>query len=343
MRSLARARTRAMPTPRAVPRVWGYLTLMWLLGAAVLAPGAQAATLTVGPGRQFASIAAAVSAARDGDVVEVAAGTYTNDVATITRRISIVGVGGMAVLKATANISNGKGLLVTRADTTLRRLRFEGARVADGNGAGIRYESGVLNVDQCHFTNNENGILANPNSTGKIAILRSEFSANGRGDGYTHGIYVNKIAELRVVTSYFHDTKVGHHIKSRASRTIVDNNRIVDGANGTASYNVDVPNGGVVEITNNQIVQGADSQNSAILHFGGEGSPYAGSSMLVTGNTMQNYRSSAIGVVNATGVAVIVRNNRLYQLPRILSGAGTTSANFVLSQPAPVATTPPWQ
>jgi hypothetical protein len=284
-----------------------------------------------------------VTAARDGDVVEVAAGTYINDVATITRRISIVGVNGMAVLKATANISNGKGLLVTRADTTLRRLRFEGARVADKNGAGIRYEGGVLTVDQCHFTNNENGILANPNSTGNIAISRSEFSANGRGDGYTHGIYINKIAELRVVTSYFHDNKIGHHIKSRAARTIVNNNRIVDGTNGTASYNVDVPNGGIVEITNNQIVQGAYSQNSAMLHFGGEGPPYASSSMLVAGNTMQNYRSSAIGVVNATGIAVIVRNNSLYQLPRILSGAGTISANVVLSQPVAVATTPPWQ
>ncbi len=234
-------------------------------------------------------------------------------------------------------------MLVTRADTTLRRLRFEGARVADRNGAGIRYESGVLTIDQCHFTNNENGILANPNSTGKIAISRSEFSANGRGDGYTHGIYVNKIAELRVESSYFHDTKVGHHIKSRASRTIVNNNRIVDGANGTASYNVDVPNGGIVEITNNQIVQGTYSQNSAILHFGGEGSPYAGSSMSVTGNTMQNFRSSAIGVLNATGIGVTVRNNSLYQLPRVLSGPGTALGNVVLSQPVTVSTTPPWQ
>ena len=343
MRSLARGRSDAIPPRQAASPFRRYLAVASLLGVTVPALGTQAATLTVGPGRQYASIAAAVTAARDGDVVEVAAGTYTNDFATITRRISIVGVGGLAVLKATANISNGKGMLVTRADTTLRRLRFEGARVADRNGAGVRYESGVLTIDQCHFTNNENGILANPNSTGRMSISRSEFSANGRGDGYTHGIYVNKIAELRVVTSYFHDTKVGHHIKSRASRTILDGNRIVDGTNGTASYNVDAPNGGVVEITNNQIVQGAYSQNSAILHFGGEGTPYAGSSLSVTGNTMQNFRSSAIGVLNATGISVTVRNNSLYQLPRVLSGPGTTSGNIVLSQPVTVSTVPPWQ
>ena len=332
-----------MPAHRAASHSRVRLILASALALGMVSAGADAATLTVGAGRQFASISAAVATARDGDVIEVAAGTYTNDFATVTRRISIVGVGGLAVLKATTNISNGKGILITRADTTLRRLRFEGARVADQNGAGIRYESGALTIDQCYFINNENGILANPNASGRIAITRSEFSTNGRGDGYTHGIYVNRVAELTVRTSYFHDTRVGHHIKSRASRTIVDNNRIVDGTNGTASYNVDVPNGGVVEVTNNQIVQSASSQNPSLVHFGGESTPYAGSSLVVAGNTMQNFRSSAIGVLNGTGIAVSVRNNSLYQLPRILSGPGTTSGNIVLSQPVTVATTPPWQ
>ena len=76
-----------------------------------------------------------------------------------------------------------------------------------------------------------------------------------------------------MLSSYFHNTKVGHHIKSRASRTVIDGNRIVDGTNGTASYNIDVPNGGTVLINDNDIVQGAASQNPALVHFGGERRP----------------------------------------------------------------------
>ena len=304
---------------------------------------AGAVTLAVGPGKPFATIAGAVAAAHDGDVVEVQAGTYTNDFATITRQISIVGVGGLARLVATIPIPNGKGIFVIGANAKLERLEFNGARVADRNGAGIRYEAGILTIKRCYFKNNENGILAAANATGKIAITSSEFDGNGRGDGYTHGLYVNKIAELRIVGSYFHDTKVGHHIKSRAASTIIDGNRIVDGTVGTASYNVDAPNGGAVVITNNNIVQSAASQNATLIHFGGESAPYAGSSLGVSSNIMQNFRSSAIGVLNATTIPVSISNNQLYALPRILSGPGTLSNNVVLGAPVPVSTAPPWR
>ena len=319
------------------------VTLSALLATLGPITAADAATLAVGPGKRYATIASAVAAARDGDVVEVQAGTYTNDFVTISRRISIVGVGGMARLVATVAIPNGKGIVITRADATLSRLEFNGARVSDRNGAGIRYEGGNLTVQRCYFKNNENGILANPVATGQIHISSSEFDANGRGDGYTHGIYTNKIAQLTVMNSYLHDTKVGHHIKSRAARTVIDGNRIVDGTNGTASYNVDVPNGGTVLINGNDIVQGAASQNPALVHFGGESAPYAGSSLQVTNNTMQNFRSSASGVLNATSIAVTVSGNRRYALSALLSGPGTTSNNPVLSQPVSVPTTSPWK
>ena len=146
-----------------------------------------------------------------------------------------------------------------------------------------------------------------------------------------------------MVNSYFHDTKIGHHIKSRASRTIIEGNRIVDGTNGTASYNIDVPNGGVVGISNNNIVQSATSPNSILIHFGGESAPYPGSSLQVSNNILQNFRSSAVAVANATNIPVTVASNRLYALPVILSGPGALSSNQLLSQPIPVPATSPWR
>jgi hypothetical protein len=49
----------------------------------------QVATLTVGKGQQYSTISAAVKASHDGDVVQVQAGTYTNDFATINTKITL--------------------------------------------------------------------------------------------------------------------------------------------------------------------------------------------------------------------------------------------------------------
>ena len=321
----------------------GNLLFLFTVIGAMAASEANAAILTVGPtGKMYKTVASAVAAARDGDVLQVQAGTYTNDFAYVNKQISIVGVGGMARMVATQNIPNGKGIFVTSKNITFDHIEFGGARVADANGAGIRYEGGNLTIEKCYFHDNENGILANPVASGTIVISNSEFARNGRGDGYTHGLYVNKIASLQVSNSYFHDTKVGHHIKSRASSTTINGNRIVDGTNGTASYNIDLPNGGVSVVTNNNIVQSTTSQNPALIHFGGEGTPYSNSSLRVGNNILQNYRSSATGVVNQTSITVSITSNKRYQLPTLASGPNTQSNNAVLTQPVPVDTTSPW-
>ena len=51
------------------------------------------ATLTVGSGEQFSTLSAAIGASQDGDVIEVQAGTYLNDFATVNTKITITGVG----------------------------------------------------------------------------------------------------------------------------------------------------------------------------------------------------------------------------------------------------------
>src|SRR5262245_41332823 len=97
--------------------------------------------LTVGPGRQFATLAAAIAASQTGATIQVQSGTYTNDFATINTRLNLVGVGGMVHLVATGNIPNGKAILITNTDVTITNFEFSGARVVDSNGAGIRYQA----------------------------------------------------------------------------------------------------------------------------------------------------------------------------------------------------------
>ncbi|WP_207415353.1 carbohydrate-binding domain-containing protein [Roseomonas haemaphysalidis] len=304
------------------------------------------ATLTVGKGQQYSTIASAVGASRDGDVIAVNAGTYVDDFVTINTRITIQGVGGMVELVASHAPPNGKGIFVTNTDVTLDHLSFSGAAVPDGNGAGVRYQGGNLTILNSYFHDNENGLLANPSATGTITIKGSEFSHNGRGDGYTHNLYVGEIASLTIDRSYFHDAVVGHEIKSRAHATTITNSRITDGNDGTASYSIDLPNGGRAVLSGNVIGQGAKSGNPAIVHFGGEGSAYGDSSLQMTGNTVVNDLSSVSSrlVVNQTSVAVGVADTKVIGLSavQIATGPANVSGTEMLSSRPSLDTSSPW-
>lgn len=259
------------------------------------------ATLTVGAGKTFSTLAAAVAASSAGDTILIDAGTYTNDFASIYHDLTIKGVGGLAKLHAVAQPPNGKAILTTNANVVIDHLEFTGATVPHANGAGIRYESGSLTITRSWFHHNQNGILAASSAGGTISIDHSEFNNNGAGNGLTHNIYVNDIAKLTITNSYFHAPVGGHEIKSRARETIVTGNRIQDGPDTVGNYLVDLPNGGAATVTGNVFEKGAQAQNRTFIHLGGELFPsYANTSLTLTNNTFIN---------NATGGPPTVLRN----------------------------------
>ncbi|WP_372623260.1 right-handed parallel beta-helix repeat-containing protein [Falsiroseomonas sp.] len=302
------------------------------------------ATLNVGSGQQYATIAAAVAASRDGDVIAVQAGTYTNDFATISTDITIQAVGGVAKLVATVAPPNGKAIFVTRSDVTIQGLEFTGTKVPDGNGAGIRFEGGNLTILDSHFHHNENGILSGAYPDGTITIRNSEFGHNGAGDGRTHNLYIGAIGRLTIEDSYLHDAVVGHEVKSRAYETIIRNSRIQN-EDGNGSYEVDLPNGGRAVLTGNVIQQGPASQNPAIVHFGGEGTPYAGSSLEISGNTVINQLASPSQrlLLNQTTYTATITDNAVFGLSsaQIASGPATVSGTTYLATAPALDTSPP--
>ncbi len=289
--------------------------------------------LSVGSDQQYSTIAAAVQAAQDGDTVEVQAGTYTNDFARVTSQITLTAVGGPVNLVATEQPPNGKGILDTYASTVVNGFTFSGAVVQDNNGAGIRSNAGDLTVENCVFSNNQDGILVNADPNATITIKDSEFAFNGAGDGYSHNLYVGAVKALVIDNSYFHDANIGHEVKSRALSTTITNSRIIDGS-GSASYSVDLPNGGTAVLTGNVIEKGPSAQNQTIVHFGGESVPYAGSSLVMTGNVIVNDRVGVTGLVNAAGSPAQVTGNTFYGVTAEQFGIVDGSNTVVADRPA---------
>jgi hypothetical protein len=292
--------------------------------------------MTVGTGEQYSTIAAAVAASRSGDTINVDAGTYTNDVLNISHSLTLQAVGGTVKLVGTAQPANGKGLIDeggAGVNVAIAGFDISGATVRDANGAGVRYEGGTLTLNNVSIHNNQNGILANADANGSITIANSTFANNGIGDGQTHNIYVGAVGSLTVKDSTITSAQVGHDIKSRAASTTITGNTITDGATGTASYEIDLTNGGIGDIENNFIEKGANAQNPIAITFGEEGNVYANSGLTVKGNTIvTGYTAhNSTAVVNKTGATAGIDGNKLYGWTTVASGPASVGSNATLA------------
>lgn len=309
-------------------------------------------TLTVGADKQFRTINAAVTAASSGDTVAIDAGTYTNDFSTITKPLTLEGVGGMAHLVATVAPPNGKALLVTRADTVIDNLEFSGVQNANKNGAGIRHELGDLTITDSYFHHNQDGILmgAASGAATDVVIRNSEFGFNGAGDGQSHGIYVGNVGHLTVDNSYFHDNHQGHEFKSRAAETTITNSRFQD-EDGDPSYNIDLPNGGVADIRNSVIQQSPTSGNSAMVSFGAEGGLWGNSSLTMVDNVaiddagdrgrFLNNHTTITAQVSGTDTWGLSASDMIGRGPVNVTGTTQLSSRPALDEHSPVGSAAP--
>ncbi len=266
------------------------MSLRWLI--AVCLPLLVAAEVRrVGPGQRYHTPCQAIRAASPGDVVEIhAGGDYTGDVCAISQdRLTLRGVGGRPRIDAGGRVAQGKAIWVINGrDITVENIEFTGARCPDKNGAGIRFEGQRLTVRDCAFRNNENGILTWNGPNSELLVEYSEFDGNGHGDGYSHNIYVGRIAKFVMRFCWSHDAREGHLVKSRAAETSLLYNYL-DTGSGTASYETDLPEGGAALLLGNIIVQRPSGHNAHLIAAGHEApAPRPDTSLRLIHNTVVN-------------------------------------------------------
>ena len=254
---------------------------------AILPTLSSARVIRVGPDGDVQKISEAARLAKDGDIVEIASGEWRGDVALWEQKqLTIRGVGGRPILIADGKSAEGKAIWVIRnGDFMIDNIEFRGARVADGNGAGIRFEGGKLLVRNCVFLDNQNGILTSNNEKAELTIESSLFAEAPKQGHLLHLLYAGHIASLKISGSRFHSGQNAHLIKSRARKTDIRYSLILDGPTGTASYEVDLPNGGQATLIGNVIGQSVATSNPVLVAYGAEGNAWPSSSLVLSHNT----------------------------------------------------------
>jgi hypothetical protein len=276
----------------------------------------------VGPDKSYKTVHAAAEAAQAGDLVLIDAGVYAADVARWKAdNVTVRAVGGRAHLRADGAQAGGKGTwIVSGKNFTAEGIEFSGAAVPDKNGAGIRSETeGTLVLRGCYFHDNEEGILGGADS---MLIESCVFDKNGASDGRTHNLYVWG-RSFTIRDSYTHRAVVGHNIKTRAKNNYILYNRISDEADGTASYEVDVPDCGRTYLIGNIIEQGPQSENGGIVAYGAESGDNAPMLYVVNNTFVNNRRQGGTFLQLRDGTKGLVRNNIFCGPGTVRSGGDT--------------------
>ena len=309
--------------PAAIRSVCAIFAIGW-------AGAARAATLEVGPGKQYSMPSAAIAAADSGDTVLIDPGSYFDCATVKAPRLTIAGRGDAASVVLTDKTCDGKALLVIDApNVVVRNLTLTRARVPDQNGAGLRMEGGDLTVDGVRFVNNQDGILTAADPSWSLIVKNSFFDHNGAcRQACAHAIYAGAIKLLRVENSKFIATKEAHDIKSRAARTEVIDCDIQDGPDGTSSYLVQAPNGGALVVRGSTLEKGPRASNhSAAIIIGDEGVTQPTPEITIENNTFTNdmpdHRTAFVN--NDTATEATLRGNRLHGAVDALAGDGSVN------------------
>jgi hypothetical protein len=267
-----------------------------------------AGTVCVGPNQAYQTLSQALAVARDGDVIEVVAGTYHETAKLVRRNLTVRGVAGRPHFDCKGlTPSDGKGCLLLAADgITLDNLEISGAELSEAagaNGACIRNEPNmsftVLRVS-CHTS--QEGILS---VGGTIVIENSEFFDNG-WTGSTHNVYFGgDCPSVTVRGSTFRDARVGHEFKSRCRKTMISDSTF---RSTKGSRDIDIPDGGETMIYRSMIMKGPGAQSAEIVGFAAESCRYPASLVLKQVRISNSNFNAAIHNFNTcAGYAVVLQ------------------------------------
>jgi hypothetical protein len=288
----------------------------WLLGVAGLlaaapphaAASCAAGELCVAPGQRLGQ---AIALAPPNTTISLAPGAWREAVVIDRPGLTLIGAGAERTrIDCTGQpLARGKACIVVAAPgVVIERLSIEGAVLPQSdNGACIRNEANIaLTLRFIRCAHSQEGLLS---AGGRILIEDSTFLDNG-WNGFTHNIYLSGACEAVVRRTEIRGARVGHELKSRCARLLVEESTLVV-VHGSRA--LDVPDGGMVTVRGGRIVQGADTDNADIVGFTPEHCLHPGDLSLI-GVTIEtarvdaqirNYDRCPDAVIRLAGVHVV--------------------------------------
>ncbi len=317
------------PAPSPVPTSTPDTITGALINGVATAPGTLSALVTATPangtlllpagkfhGTAAVPVSMTISGAGEGKTIIDGTGirpTYSK--ALFVPLVPGVTISGMTIQNAAISASLGANA----------------AAVRDA-GPGIGFTLSSVEVTSC-----QDGILTFP---GNITILNSFFHADGAsnaGGAYTHEMYLGgdttNVATL-TGTNVTCGLLATHAVKSRAGTTHITGGVFIgnpdDGTNGGSV--IDIPDEGIVTISNATIKTGLNAGNHALFTFGEESAANAaiGKTVTMTGVSLVDQTGSGGIISSSDAKATLIISGSTYAgaTPPSISGFGSVVGAF---------------
>jgi hypothetical protein len=270
----------------AIARYWPLLLALGSTGADAIGAGSFTVVET---GKRYADLQSAVSSVRMGTAtILIAPGVYRQCAVQAGGRITYKAATPGSVIFERMVCEDKAALVLRGAAATVDGLVFRGYRVRDGNGAGIRSETGDLTVVRSSFLDSQEGIAGGQPAAQRIVIDQSNFAGLGQCDeapNCSHSIYLGNRGQVSVTRSRFARGTGGHYIKLRSPNVTITDNSFDDRAGAKTNYMIDLPEGATGTIARNMFVQGPRKENgSAMVVVGAEAKTYRSAGLRIEGN-----------------------------------------------------------
>lgn len=256
--------------------------------ALALTAAAPVAPFTVA-GQGFDTLDEAVRAIGDGQgTIMIAPGTYRECAVQTEGRVTFKAVQPGTAIFEHETCEDKAALVLRGRGSVVDGLVFRGYSVADGNGAGIRIETGDLTVVDSMFLDSQEGILgANP-SAQRVTIDRSTFAGLGQCDeavNCSHSIYLGNKGQVTITRSRFERGTGGHYVKLRVPNVTITGSSFDDSRGAGTNYMIDLSEGATGTIAGNTFVQGAHKENgSGLIMVAAEARTYSSAGLTIEGN-----------------------------------------------------------
>lgn len=286
-------------------------------------------TLTVGDGKTYARIEAALAAAHPGDRIEVyaSASGYPRTAAKIdTPKLTIVGMTSEPVeLDGTGYEYSGAGSVpraifqIDADGVTIRNFELCNAHNASYNGAGVRVNQGKnAVVERCDIHDCDMGIMSNGQTGDEHAAENQRYQDcsihdNGalKDPGYNHNLYLGGTSAT-LLRCRIWGSLTGHNLKSRAHFNWVQNCVIRYSANRECDFveawDTERPGSNAVLLGNLIVKDPNCAGNRTTINFGREQGTRNGTLFLIN-NTIVTPFQSAVVALSSTGAKAVLTNN----------------------------------
>lgn len=302
-------------------RIFWVIVFLAILPATLIAwftPPAFAAIRRVP--QDYPTIQAAINAAKAGDVIEVAAGTYYENVIVNVRDIAIVGESRVTTTVDGGRVGSVFNIQATGVEIrgfTLRNggSRYYGVYAALYGGAGIRDNRivnnviGVLLSESDGNTVEGNDLLDNSMYGIDVITLGGNIIRNNTVTGGGYGIELSDSPSNQVTNNTISDTSYGVYV------AYSNNNNVSDNTLYNNSWNIYLASSNDNEVGKNVVsggsagIQVMRSQGNLVLNNTASGSSYGIYLAHCGANTVRGNTASlndwGIDLYNSTGSTVI--------------------------------------